>query len=1212
MSQKILQYVEIDVDYCSLTYGVTPCLAFLSKTIVGANFDGTNDYMKRGGGLTGAADSKLCSFSVWLRKLDTAIGGRIIVAQNTLNGGSADGQSRLVFSNTSGRVNLSFLNAAGSTILNFTASVDCAVGEWEHWCGCADMTDSALMKLFRNNIDVSGAITSYANDTIDWTKADWAVGAYADGTSKMFTDIAYLWFAPGVYIDFTVEANRRKFVTDTNAPVALGANGELPTGSSPLVYLGNAFGSFQTNLGTGGDFTVTGALTASTDPVPTGTIKCFNTINTCQDRVNFTNVPVTLRFAVPTNYLPSDIECIANIKQITFDPAVISLGKDLGQRATLTINFDDHRHSDTGAGYDKYLVDRPYDPYNQGTFWGKFRARQPFVRGRPLRWIVGNTDQSLSEMETRHYIIDSTSGPDNNGVFKIIAKDLLKLADGDRALAPAVSEGYLISDITSSDTTLTLTSGAGVGYPGHGYIAIGGSEICEFYHDATAGNDANCKLLLHFDTADATTTFTDSSSSARTATVFGNAQMDDDMPVAKFFNAGLFDGNGDYITFPDSADWPTGTASFTIETFARVTSIASRRVMYHHFTSASTYNLWSITSSGSIKFEYLLSGVTTILLESAASVIAIDTWYHLALVRSGNDWNIYVDGVSVASTTDADSMTDFTSPIRIGADSIGPNYFQGWMDEFRISNIARWTTNFTPPTSPYLTSSDDLIISRGKLNTTASSHSGQDRVQLCVRYESESPEIIIADLLETYAGVDPSYIPLADWTTEIEAHLNRLYTATIAQPTSVNELISELIEQAGLCMWWNDRDQEIGLLVLKGLIYDNYSFSEDNILADTLQITEQPDKRISQVHTYFGQINPLTSLTDKANYRSASMISDAQSETDYGSAAIKEIFSRWIPALGRTIADRLGTIILARFKDAPRKISFSSLRNSTTSEIVLANGYHISSWPLQDATGADQIANVQVTRMRPNPDVIELESEEVLLDVTDAEDLTIRNIIVDSNIFNINLRSAHDDIYPAPESGITVILTVNSGVKVGSTSETTIALDIGSWPDGVTIIVHIVGRVQGHGGHGSGWTTPPTVGGNAIYTRYPINLSCPGQLWSGGGGGGLAAYSAPPYSYIWGGGGGAGYNPGVGGNSTPDAGAPGSNGTTEAGGAGAAYAGAGGGPGLNGLPGTVNGGAGSAAGKSIDGVSFVTTGTWNGTTFTPGALTGDVRGPQVN
>jgi hypothetical protein len=728
----------------------------------------------------------------------------------------------------------------------------------------------------------------------------------------------------------------------------------------------------------------------------TGAIKCFNSIATCQDRPHFTNAPVTLRFAIPTDYLPPAIDCIPSIKSIAFEPAVISLGKDLGQRATLTVSFDDHRHSDTGAGGDKYLADRGYDPYARGTFWGKFAARQPFVRGRPLRWITGNTDQALAAMETRHYIIDSFSGPDNNGVFKLIAKDALKLADGDRALAPATSEGFLNSAITNTQTSFTLQPvGIGASYPASGLVAIGGSEICSF-------------------------------------------------------------------------------------------------------------------------------------------------------TRSG----------------------------------------------------------------------DVFTVTRGQEGTAANSHNGQDRVQLVLKYAAVSPELIIQDLLVNYAAVPTAYIPIADWSTEITAHLNRVYTAVIAQPTSVNTLVSELIEQAGLSMWWNDRDQEIGLLVLRGLIYSNYFFNEQNMIADTLAIEEQPDKRLSQVHTYFGQINPLTSLTDKANYRSVSVITDAQKEADYGSPAIKEIFSRWIPQLGRTIADRLGNILIGRFKDPPRKIAFSFLRNSTTAEIVLANGYQVEAWPLQDATGAKETVNVQVTRLRPNPDMIQAETEEVLF-TAPAEDLTTRNIIVDANNYNLNLRTAHDQMYPAPSSGITVIFTINAGVNVGSATGFP-AIDAGDWPAGVTVIVHVVGRIQGLGGNGGTGVGAGTAGQVAFYTRAAIKLSVPasGQIWGGGGGGGGGYYvDGGGTSYYWGGGGGAGYNPGAGGPTSGGAGStPGANGTTEAGGAGFGYAGAGGGPGAAGAYGNpaVLQGAGGAPGAAIDGVSFVTAGTWNGTTFTPGALAGSILGPQIN
>jgi len=972
----------------------------------------------------------------------------------------------------------------------------------------------------------------------------------------------------------------------------------------------------------------TSAFTPPTtaDRSQTGTKKCFNTIATCQDRAHLTTSPVTLRFAVPTNYLPDNIECIPNIKSIAFDPAVISLGKDLGQRATLTVTFDDHRHSDTGAGFDKYYAERAYDPYSQGTFWGKFRARQPFMRGRPMRWIVGNTDQALADMETRHYIIDSFSGPDNNGAFKIIAKDMLKLADGDRALAPAVSQGYTVADMTAAQTTLTLSpTGAGADYPATGYVAIGGSEICSFSHQAIEGTDTDpyTKLLLHFEGPDGLPAAIDTSPANHGAgTVGGTTQID--TAFKKFGTSSMLFGTGG-ITFPNHADWEMGSADFTIEWWERRSAVTSGAPAISRDAAGINQAFLLGYSNGTQLTAYMTSAAGTWNIANALVIGAIElsVWHHWAITRSGSTFRSFRDGVLTNTWSSAAALLASSAALSVG--NYAGTILPGNMDEIRISKgIARWTAAFTPPTAPYESgstiASDVLTITRGQLNTVASTHSAQDRVQLCLRYSGVSPDLIIADLLQTYAAVESIYIPVDDWETEIHSHLNRLYTATIAQPTAVNILISELIEQAGLAMWWNDRDQEIGLMVLRGMVFTNYLFNEDNIILDSLQVNDQPDKRISQVHTYFGQINPLTSLTDKANYRSSSIISDAQSEADYGSPAIKEIFSRWIPQLGRSVADRLGGIQLARFKDAPRKIAFNSLRNSTTNEIILANGYQVQSWPLQDDTGEQELVNVQVTRMRPNPDIIEIETEEVLMTVVAAEDLSVRNIIVDANNYNLNLREAHDQIYPEPTAGIKIIITVNSGVKLGATAGATPSLTIVDWPVGITIIVHIIGRIQGKGGNGDQTAgTAVKNGGTAIYTRYPINLSCTGQLWGGGGGGGWGTTGAIVGGFGVGpaGSGGAGFDFGLGGagfNTGPN----GNPGTTEAGGASNGWGGAGGGPGAAGGAGYPGGGAstpGGAAGNAIDGLSFVSKGTWNAATgiFTvTGTVAGSILGPQIN
>ena len=140
---------------------------------------------------------------------------------------------------------------------------------------------------------------------------------------------------------------------------------------------------------------------------------------------------VTFRFARPSDYLPSSIDAIPSISAIDFTPARISLGKDLGERASLSVSFRDHRHIFNG------------EDFNSGSFWGKWRARYgQRLRGRSLRWIQGLLGQTLGEMETRHFVVDSVNGPSLDGVYTIVAKDILKFLDGDRAQAPALSTGF--------------------------------------------------------------------------------------------------------------------------------------------------------------------------------------------------------------------------------------------------------------------------------------------------------------------------------------------------------------------------------------------------------------------------------------------------------------------------------------------------------------------------------------------------------------------------------------------------------------------------------------------------------------------------------------------------------------------------------------------------------------------------------------------------
>lgn len=73
--------------------------------------------------------------------------------------------------------------------------------------------------------------------------------------------LAEIYFAPGQYLDFSVTANRRKFISASGMPVSLGPTGALPTGMPPVYYNRSNAANITVNSGTGGDMASTGTFT---------------------------------------------------------------------------------------------------------------------------------------------------------------------------------------------------------------------------------------------------------------------------------------------------------------------------------------------------------------------------------------------------------------------------------------------------------------------------------------------------------------------------------------------------------------------------------------------------------------------------------------------------------------------------------------------------------------------------------------------------------------------------------------------------------------------------------------------------------------------------------------------------------------------------------------------------------------------------------------
>ena len=222
--------------------------------------------------------------------------------------------------------------------------------------------------------------------------------------------------------------------------------------------------------------------------------------------------------------------------------------------------------------------------------------------------------------------------------------------------------------------------------------------------------DTDCKLLLHFDGTDGSTTFTDSEiNTPKTVTANGNAQIDTAQSV--FGGAsGLFDGTADYLTAADSADWDLGSGNFTIDGRMRLADVGNvvSTLCAQYDSGVGTNKAFDIDWVGFganiLRFLYSTDGITPVTTKTVAWSPTVNTWYHVAVVRNGNNLYFFVDGTQQGSTQDVTGVTifDVTTLFSVGALASADNSMNGWIDEFRfVKGTAVWTANFTPPTAAY-------------------------------------------------------------------------------------------------------------------------------------------------------------------------------------------------------------------------------------------------------------------------------------------------------------------------------------------------------------------------------------------------------------------------------------------------------------------------------------------------------------------------------
>ena len=219
--------------------------------------------------------------------------------------------------------------------------------------------------------------------------------------------------------------------------------------------------------------------------------------------------------------------------------------------------------------------------------------------------------------------------------------------------------------------------------------------------DPVIARDSYTKSLLHMNGTNGSTTFTDETGKVWTA--HGNAQIS--TAQSKFGgSSGLFDGTGDYIDTPDHEDFNVGSGDFTGDCWIYPTDAANVGYIFGQTNTSGYCPAGLLFNAGHLMYAISTTGTGWLATDVGTTEVTINTWHHVAFVRNGSVFTVCLDGVQELTYTSSATLYDSTDTFKIGRSDYAPGlyYFNGYIAEFRFSKgIARYTTDFAVPTSPY-------------------------------------------------------------------------------------------------------------------------------------------------------------------------------------------------------------------------------------------------------------------------------------------------------------------------------------------------------------------------------------------------------------------------------------------------------------------------------------------------------------------------------
>lgn len=247
-----------------------------------------------------------------------------------------------------------------------------------------------------------------------------------------------------------------------------------------------------------------------------------------------------------------------------------------------------------------------------------------------------------------------------------------------------------------------------------------------------------------------------------------------------------FNGTTSYI---QTRNLLQGAGPFTIDFWLYPIQIKNNTLWSHGGTNAPAVTGGGIEFYNNSTFIYYCDGF----LIRTTQTFAINQWYHIAFVGDGASIKLYVNGILNGTYSGGYNFGNYPETFGANDSTLTGETLIGYMDEIRVSNVARWTSDFTPPTEPY-----EVVILP------------EDPRSPYTWYESDTPTApqmaqYLSNVLSIWSTImgDPTLPETMVNLTQEGA--NQIEAALIEVNTAIEQIIAAMARSNSFTFWSGNR-----------------------------------------------------------------------------------------------------------------------------------------------------------------------------------------------------------------------------------------------------------------------------------------------------------------------------------------------------------------------------------------------------------------------